>query len=384
MEFKFTENTKTISEINKLLTGNDLIVDHSYQRRAIWSESDKVRLIETILLNYVIPSVYWWQSKIDPDTGESKTHIVDGQQRLTAIADFVNGRLKINKNYLLDPETKDHYHNKYFSDLETSDKTKIWNYKISVIEIDESAKEDDVIKMFNRLNLTEYTLNAQEKRHAGRGLFHDFATDLSENDFWLKLKVFNVTDVKRMNDVTYCANIIILAKRGIVDQANINKPINEAYEKYRDEYPDIDNDKKLVEQGINYFLEILNFMPDHQSYNAFFRKKVQNYSVFSIIFYLIRNGVTWSEGDKMRMANFVKVYQEFKNENSESLNLTDNEQALFDYFRRYKLAASEGVNKLSNRTIRYNVLRDLVIDNIDGYLDDNDLVKSLIEKVSKR
>ncbi|MGC3141938.1 hypothetical protein, partial [Enterococcus faecalis] len=58
------------------------------------------------------------------------------------------------------------YDNKYFSELEDEEKTKIWNYKISVIEIDKSAQEQDEINMFNRLNLTEYTLNAQEKRHS--------------------------------------------------------------------------------------------------------------------------------------------------------------------------------------------------------------------------
>ncbi len=59
MGFKFDENTKTISEINQLLRKDELIVDHSYQRRKIWTNSDKIRLIETILLNYVVPSVYF-------------------------------------------------------------------------------------------------------------------------------------------------------------------------------------------------------------------------------------------------------------------------------------------------------------------------------------
>ncbi|HCU0732081.1 TPA: DUF262 domain-containing protein, partial [Enterococcus faecalis] len=269
MGFKFDENTKTISEINQLLRKDELIVDHSYQRRKIWTNSDKIRLIETILLNYVVPSVYFWQSDIVPDTGESKVHIVDGQQRITAISDFVSGRLKLQSCFLLDERSKVKYDNKYFSELEDEDKTKIWNYKISVIEIDKSAQEQDVINMFNRLNLTEYTLNAQEKRHSNKGKFHEFATELSNNNFWDIVGIFNATDIKRMGDVTYCANIIILAKRGIVDQANINKPINEAYEKYKEVYPELEDDKKLIEMAINYFLDILDTMPKKE-YGSFF------------------------------------------------------------------------------------------------------------------
>lgn len=124
MEFKFKDNTKTITEINRLLKDGILDVDHSYQRRAIWTESDKVRLIETILLNYVVPSVYWWQSDIDPDTGQAKIDIVDGQQRITAISEFLNGQLKLKKEYLLDETCKEKYDNKLFSDLDDHDKEK--------------------------------------------------------------------------------------------------------------------------------------------------------------------------------------------------------------------------------------------------------------------
>lgn len=381
MEFKFTENTKNISEINQMLVTNRLMVDHSYQRRKIWSEADKIRLIETILLNYVVPSVYFWQSKIDPDTGEAKTHIIDGQQRLTAITEFVSGNLKLNAAHLLDEGCQKKYHGKSFLELTNDDKTKIWNYKISVIEIDKNAKEDDVIKMFNRLNLTEYTLNAQEKRHAQKGLFHEFATQLSENSFWELVKIFSVVDIKRMNDVTYCANIIILAKRGILDQSNINKPINEAYEKYKEIYPEMDEDKKLVESAINDFIMLLDELPS-KSHSSFFKRKVQNYSVFSLIFYMKRRRETWTTERVNRLGRFIDIYQNFKNENSESLNLTDEEQELFDYFRKYKLASSEGVNKLSNRTIRFNVLKDLIIINEDNYIDNLNLVSSLRDKVS--
>lgn len=382
MEFKFTENTKTISEINKLLVGDNLIVDHSYQRRKIWSEADKIRLIETILLNYVVPSVYFWQSQIDPDTGESKTHIVDGQQRITAITEFVSGNLKLNKNYLLDDDCKLKYHGKSFSDLNDADKTKIWNYSISVIEIDKNAMETDVINMFSRLNLTEYTLNAQEKRHAKKGLFHEFATELSENPFWDLIKIFSAVDIKRMNDVTYCINIILLSKKGIIDQSNINKPINEAYEKYKDSYPEIDADKELMKNAINDFTLLFDELP-LSDYDSFFKRKVQNYSIFSLIFYMRRKNEEWTPERIKRLKCFITIYQNFKNENSDLLDLTISEQELFDYFRKYKLASSEGVNKLANRTIRFNVLKELVIINSAGYFDNLELVTSIMNKISE-
>lgn len=379
MSFNFKDNTKKITDIKQLLDNEHLIVDHSYQRRAIWSTPDKCRLIETILLNYVVPSVYWWQSKIDPNTGSPVIHIVDGQQRITAIYEFLKGNLKLTTSYLLDEDSKTKYGNKTFKDLSDDDKKRIWNYEISVIEIDKEATENDIKNMFKRLNLTEYTLNSQEKRHSERGCFHEFASELSENDFWNEIKIFTVNDVKRMQDVTYCANIIILMKKGIIDQAKIDLPINEFYEKYKTEYPkkELEEDRENIENGLSMFYEILSRAPE--KYKSFFRRKVQTYTFFSMIFYMIENDLKMTDEIHCKTNNFLKVYTNFKNESSDNLDLNEEEKVLFDKFRKYKLASSEGVNKLANRMIRFNTLKELII--VNDTLDDDVLVNDLVEKV---
>ena len=52
--FNFTDNRKTIKEISSMFADGSLIVDQTYQRRSVWSEKDKIRLIETVLLNLII------------------------------------------------------------------------------------------------------------------------------------------------------------------------------------------------------------------------------------------------------------------------------------------------------------------------------------------
>ena len=87
--FNFTDNRKTIKEISSMFADGSLIVDQTYQRRSVWSEKDKIRLIETVLLNLIIPVLFFWKAETDPDTGLSITHIVDGQQRIKAICSFI-------------------------------------------------------------------------------------------------------------------------------------------------------------------------------------------------------------------------------------------------------------------------------------------------------
>ena len=88
--FTFTDNRKTIKDITSMFEDGNLIVDETYQRRSVWSEKDKIRLIETVLLNLIIPVLFFWKAETDPETGKSITHIVDGQQRIKAICSFVN------------------------------------------------------------------------------------------------------------------------------------------------------------------------------------------------------------------------------------------------------------------------------------------------------
>ncbi|MDA9471605.1 DUF262 domain-containing protein [Enterococcus sp. 5H] len=385
MKFKYTENTKTISEVHKLIKNEDLIVDHSYQRRAIWSEKDQIRLIETILLNYVVPSVYFWQSEIDSETGDSITHIVDGQQRLNSIDQFVKGNLILMKKDLLDEEAKKLYGDKSFAQLTEDEKKDFWGYKISVIEIDPNANEENVIKMFNRLNLTEYTLNTQEKRHAnfGSGMFHEFATELSENNLWEDIQIFSARDIKRMQDVTFCANIIILSKRGIIDQAKIDEPINEAYEKYKDNYPEINEDKIIIEQAIKYYYNIVEKI----GANRFIKTKIQVYSLFSLIFYMIREDIEFLPEHYENLSIFIKLYNNHINNDSQNMGLTSDQSDLYDQINKYKLSSSEGVNKLSNRSTRFFVLKDLILKSkfdISTYDSLNNILVTIKSEAKKR
>lgn len=211
--FNFTDNRKSIKEISSMFENAKLIVDDSYQRRSVWSEKDKIRLIETVLLNLIIPVLFFWKADTDPETGESITHIVDGQQRIKALCSFVNNEFKLKPQYLLDATTKKKYANKFFKDLDPEDKKALWNYQLMVIDIDPVATRADIITMFNRLNLTDYNLNDQEKRNSMSGEFAALARELSDAPIWEEKHLFTTTDVKRMKDVEFCASLILLYKR---------------------------------------------------------------------------------------------------------------------------------------------------------------------------
>ena len=103
----------------------------------------------------------------------------------------------------------------YFRDLGPDDKRAFWNYQLMVIDIDPSATRDDIITMFNRLNLTDYNLNDQEKRNSTSGEFASLAREISMIPIWDEKHLFTAPDVRRMKDVEFCASLILLYRKGL-------------------------------------------------------------------------------------------------------------------------------------------------------------------------
>lgn len=371
--FNFTDNRKSIKEISSMFEDASLIVDDTYQRRSVWSEKDKIRLIETVLLNLIIPVLFFWKADTDPDTGASITHIVDGQQRIKAICSFINNEFKLKPQYLLDSTAKEKYANKYFKDLDADDKKAFWNYQLMIIDIDPAATRADIITMFNRLNLTDYNLNDQEKRNSMSGEFAALAREISDAPIWDERHLFTTTDVKRMKDVEFCASLILLHRKGIIDQTD-QTALNQAYEELQEGYKDAENDKSAVFSAID---SIPQFFVSEEV-TKFLKKKTQLYTLFSVVFYMQRENVVVNEEQLRNLQNFVSLYSIFSNDIDIADQLDENEKILFDWLKKYKLASSEGLNKHTNRMIRYNVLKDFMfsINNELGAAE-----QSLVEKM---
>ena len=355
--FNFTDTRKSIKEISSMFESASLIVDDTYQRRSVWGEKDKIRLIETILLNLIIPVLFFWKADTDPDTGASITHIVDGQQRIKAICSYINNEFKLKPQFLLDDSAKNKYANKFFKDLDTEDKKAFWNYQLMVIDIDPTASRSDIITMFNRLNLTDYNLNDQEKRNSMSGEFAALARELSEAPIWEERHLFTTTDIKRMKDVEFCASLILLYRKGIIDQTD-QTALNQAYDELQDNYKDAENDKNAVFAAIDLIPQF--FISDEVT--KFLKKKTQLYTLFSVVFYMQRNSITVSEEQLYNLKKFVDLYSVFNNDMDLDNQIDEQEKILFDWLKKYKLASSEGLNKHTNRMIRYNVMKDFMFN----------------------
>ncbi len=353
MANKFSRNVLKITQIYNGFKEGCLIVDKSYQRKKVWGDKDNVRLIETILLDLIIPEIFMWDYDTDPDTGKTITHIVDGQQRINAIFDFIAGKYRLQKKYLLDDRIKETYGDKFFGDLDDEAKKAVWSYEMSIVNLDKQFSIDDVRTMFYRLNLTDYSLNEQEKRNSWDSAFGKASTELVEFQFWSDYKLFSVMDIRRMKDIEYCSTIILLAREGVIDQTKGDR-LDEVYREFAEEYLEWAYDLDKIEKAMN-LIELLT----KGKTNSFLNKKIQMYTMFSVMFDFIEDGIDITEDMTNIMDCFMVAYSLFKNEYDLTMDAPE-EQCVVELLKRYKLASSEGVNKLGNRMIRFEIIKKLL------------------------
>lgn len=141
----------------------------TYQRAYTWEEDRKSRFIESLLLGLPIPFLFFWEM---PD---GKLEIVDGSQRLRAIAEFVLGDFRLGE---LDSLTA--LSGFKFSDLPESRQRKINNRSIRGIVLNEHADEQARFDMFERINTGSKIANkAEVRRGALAGPFMDLIVELA-------------------------------------------------------------------------------------------------------------------------------------------------------------------------------------------------------------
>ena len=116
-----------------------LRLDPKYQRNPIWSIGQKCFLIDSIISGTPLPQVYI-NIKNEGSGKDRKTvyEVVDGQQRLRAIIEFMNDEWPLiettAKSYPVSKVYKPHI-DKTYSQLPANYQDAIWNYPLAVQEL---------------------------------------------------------------------------------------------------------------------------------------------------------------------------------------------------------------------------------------------------------
>ena len=151
-----------------------------YQRRSRWDEERQSKLIESFIINIPVPPIFLYERAYN------SYEVMDGQQRITAIADFYRNRFRL-KGLDLWPELNG------LSYLELPNKIRAGLDRrsiSSIVLLKESAPDEEEAVLlrqlvFARLNTGGVKLERQEIRNAlSTGPFNDLLAELAQGDLF--------------------------------------------------------------------------------------------------------------------------------------------------------------------------------------------------------
>ena len=165
-----------IKSLVQELREGELIARPDFQRYQVWDIGRKSKFVESILLNIPIPTLFFADD-------ENRKLVVDGQQRLLALKEYLDNSFALKKLEVLAP-----LNGKRFDALTSRQQRLINNRTLRCLVI--SAKSDSEIRfqVFERLNQGGVALNPQEVRHCVyRGELNNLLHELVNNKNWLYL-----------------------------------------------------------------------------------------------------------------------------------------------------------------------------------------------------
>ena len=161
----------------ELMSQNLIELNPGYQRRRVWKDNKKKSLlIESLMLRIPIPAFYFYENE------DGKYQVIDGQQRLATIKEFVDGKFRLTGLEYLGKD----YNKKRFKDLDTKYVQRIYRTQIAVNILDARSPRNVIYDIFRRVNTGGMNLNPQEMRNAiCKQEVRDFLIRSSKNENYL-------------------------------------------------------------------------------------------------------------------------------------------------------------------------------------------------------
>jgi len=341
--------------LNEIRAGK-LVLAPFFQRKLVWREAHKTDFIDTILLQFPFPEIFLARGEIDVDQMTSTSAVVDGQQRLNAIREFVDGTLAVN--------------GRHYGDLSSAEKEAFLKYEVAIIDLDLPQSDPQIIEIFKRLNRTFYALSTIEKQ-ATEYASSEFMllakllcgelkkSDESKNNVdptvadadpnitpeyvsWankqsisafkaiiLESRVFSKYEVSRMVPLAFTLNVMATT---IFGYYNRNEKVAEYLELYKEELPE----KEDLIRKLNSSASIARRLRVLTS--SFWSSKS---NAFTLLTTLATMDLSLENANREKLAATLKAFAA-------------------DPPADYALAAREGVNNRPERLLRHNYVRKLI------------------------
>jgi hypothetical protein len=189
-----------------------LRVSPKFQRRGVWGTAAKGHLIDSILLGYSIPPIHIRLA--DGTGGRIVREVIDGQQRVRAVFDFIAGKYRIPRS------VSKEWGGKGFDELDDDAREALTLFSFVVYQY-KRLSDADVLDMFSRLNMYSVSLNAQELRNGkwfGEFKRLGYALANESLEFWRQQRIVSESQIARMREAELVSELLVLQMDGLQDK----------------------------------------------------------------------------------------------------------------------------------------------------------------------
>ncbi len=353
-ELRHESDQMMVQDIINLYEKDKLVLSPGFQRDSVWTIRDRQKLVDSIVRNYPIPSIFLYRQIED---GEIFYNVIDGKQRLESILMFV-GLIRGNrfeaKVHLPDSDERE------WVDWQSLQKQKkqalITGYKLRTIEIEGDLS--DIIDLFVRINSTGKALTGAEKRHAQfyRSHFLKTAGKLANSfvTYFRRGKILSAGQISRMKHVELICELMLSIHQG--DVINKKAALNRVMKAESLTERDIKRAKEKTARAIN---RVKRMFP--QLYRTRFCQVSDYYSLVMLIAQFEEGGLILTDRRRNQLAWDLLVA--FSNGVDQVRILqkqakgTKPEQ---ETYREYLMSVLQATDEISQRRKRQEILRGLL------------------------
>lgn len=336
---KLSTTTKDIGLLRQLHTSNQLDLAPEFQRNSVWPRAAKSYLIDSILHDRPIPVLYF-QRTVSAQTSMAGYKVIDGQQRLRAIFEFLDNEFALSDTSVKSAKGK------RYSELPNALRSRILQYDLIIQELSDYSAAD-INDMFVRMNKYVVKLSPAEIRNAKEsGAFSDFVNAVGEWPFWRSHRVFTELQLARFRAVEFSAELAILLCEGPQDK---KAAVELYYVEYRKKCP---FSKSIGTRLRSYLDWIATVLPEFKQTR--YRKPTDLYSLVGAIDAVSDNG------RRLRAMNVAKCHKRLMDFEKETRDI----DGAKIYASRYLVAASRQTDNVKPRNARIDVLSKVLSGSI--------------------
>ncbi len=364
---RFDSRKYSVKDFEDWHAKGELVLAAKFQRRSVWDDKARSYLMDTIIRGKPIPKIYL-RLEVNPKTRRTIREVVDGQQRLRSVLDFLADGFPI-----ITTHNKEHG-GRRFSQLEDETQRDILKYEFSV-DLLQDIPDAEIYDIFARLDTYTVRLNPQELRNAR--YFGEFKTSVyglatEFMTFWQKNNIFTDRSILRMAEAEFVSELLIAMSAGI--QAKTRLSIDAFYRVNDETF----SHRTTLEKRFRRTMDIIGGTMGDTLPDSTFRQPRLLYPLFCAVYHMKfglpdmdceRIAFKTSDYPKLRFALgkideiFEKLAVAEEEAESQRMNETD---PLLPEERKFHNACREHWVHAENRRYRTEYICRLMVDALRG------------------